>query len=622
MTSSKRWQSAALWVAPPVVLLVLHWYALTTWFLQDDFAWLSQGKYAQTWRDWLAVIFTPMAQGTIRPWSERLYFIVLRSLFGIDALAFHVCAFVTQIINLTLLQSIVRRATGSVAAGVVAALFWTVNSGPATPLGWASAYNELMCAWFLLTSLWLLQQYLATGERRWWIAQWVTFLLGFGALELNVVYPVLAAAYLWLHDRAKVRKTIPMWVVSAAYVLLHRSLAPKITSGPYAQHWDLSMLKTLKSHVEIALGGGYTHHRLHLPPGTWMWVGGSLALLMGLYVAWRTWKGDFEPWFGVVWFLALIGPVLPLRDHVMDYYIATSSIGFAWVAGCAVRDALKSTWSVRAITACALAVYVVFSGLAARGTSRWRNERARQVEVLVEGLRRAAELHPGRTMLLSGVSNDVFWMGIFDEPYHLFGQEDVLLLPGAEKMVEKHPELGDISQFLIERAIAGRLLASGRAVVYHVDPERLRNDTGLYVVEADKWRKEFPTRVDAGNPIFADLMGPTWYRAEETHRWMPAEATVTLAAPTRKGQELMMEGHCPEGLLATGPVRLEVLVDGIHLGNVEISNGKNDFHAAFPLSFDGDLKPSITATVKANRTFRPPPEGRELSVSFGTFLIR
>jgi len=622
VTDTKKWVRAACWILPPLALLVIHRYALTTWFLQDDFAWLSQGRDARTWQDWLGVIFVPMAQGTIRPWSERLYFILLRSLFGIDPLPFHVWAFLTQVANLTLLQSIVRRATGSTVAGVAAALFWAANSGLATPLGWASAYNQLLCSLFLLGSLRLLQQYLATGERRWWIAQWVTFILGFGALEIAVVYPALAGAYCWLHDRPRTRKTLPMWLVSIAYVALHRSLAPKITAGPYAQHWDLSMLATLKSHIQIALGGGLTHHRLHLPEDAWQWAGGGVAAAMGLYLAWRAWRRDFQPWFGLVWFLVAIGPVLPLRDHVMDYYIATASFGLAWIAGCAVRDALRSGWSVRAATAAALVVYVLFSGPAARGTSRWRYDRAREVEMLVEGLRRAAELHPGRTILLTGVTTGLFWTAVFDEPYRLFGKEDVLLLPGAEKPIEPHPELGDISQFETERALAGRMLAFDRAVVYQVEPDRLRNDTGLYRGEAEKWRKEFPSRVDAGNPIFADLLGPTWYEPEETHRWMPGEATVRIAGPRRAGQKLWLQGYCPEGLTAGGPVRLDVLVENVEVGNVEISNGRNNFELLAPLSLDLVGKQYITVKVKINRTFRPPPEGRELGLSFGVFWVR
>src|SRR5207244_11794555 len=48
---------------------------------------------------------------------------------------------------------------------------------------------------FLLLSLWFIMRYAETGERRFYIAQLVTFIVGFFVLELNVVYPAIATVY-------------------------------------------------------------------------------------------------------------------------------------------------------------------------------------------------------------------------------------------------------------------------------------------------------------------------------------------------------------------------------------------------------------------------------------------
>jgi len=39
----------------------------------------------------------PFAQGTIRPWSERAFFMGFYTLFGLDALPFRICVFLVQI---------------------------------------------------------------------------------------------------------------------------------------------------------------------------------------------------------------------------------------------------------------------------------------------------------------------------------------------------------------------------------------------------------------------------------------------------------------------------------------------------------------------------------------------
>ena len=76
---------------------------------------------------------------------------------------------------------------------------------------WTSVYNEALCAFFLLGAFRFLLRYLETGERRYWLLQWACFLLGFGALELNVVYPALAAAYTLLCARKYFLRTLPLF---------------------------------------------------------------------------------------------------------------------------------------------------------------------------------------------------------------------------------------------------------------------------------------------------------------------------------------------------------------------------------------------------------------------------
>ncbi len=97
--------------------------------------------------------------------------------------------------NLTLVAWITRRITGSASAGAFAAMLWTANAALVTVMAWSSAYNEALCSLFLLSALALFIRYAETGAAAFWWWQLVVFTLGFGALEINVVYPALAAAY-------------------------------------------------------------------------------------------------------------------------------------------------------------------------------------------------------------------------------------------------------------------------------------------------------------------------------------------------------------------------------------------------------------------------------------------
>ena len=92
--------NAIWWLVPIVFLFVLYADGLQTWFAQDDFAWLSLLRDVHSFHDVIHTLFAPAAQGTIRPWSERGFFLLFESLFGLDSLPFRICVFVTMTANL------------------------------------------------------------------------------------------------------------------------------------------------------------------------------------------------------------------------------------------------------------------------------------------------------------------------------------------------------------------------------------------------------------------------------------------------------------------------------------------------------------------------------------------
>ena len=91
-----RARRAAWWAAPSLLCLLLYWRGFTAWFRADDFAWLGGGIYIQNFHDLLTALFAPQAQGTIRPFSERAFFMLGFSLFGLDALPFKIVVFATS----------------------------------------------------------------------------------------------------------------------------------------------------------------------------------------------------------------------------------------------------------------------------------------------------------------------------------------------------------------------------------------------------------------------------------------------------------------------------------------------------------------------------------------------
>ena len=240
------------WLLPITFLFWLYSTGLRTWFLADDFAWLGLLRDVHTFHDVLSALFTPAAQGTIRPWSERGFFLLFESLFGLDSLPFRICVFATMTANLLLIVWITRRITGSRWP-----VLWQPSSGAAntalvTVMSWNSSYNEALCSLFLLGSLVLFIRYAETGRRVFWWWQLVVFILGFGALEINVVYPALAAAYV-LFVAPRVRRAAsfeshPALLHLSRLFLVHMAVAPVPEDGPYATRIDIKMFRTLATY--------------------------------------------------------------------------------------------------------------------------------------------------------------------------------------------------------------------------------------------------------------------------------------------------------------------------------------------------------------------------------------
>jgi hypothetical protein len=480
--SVNRWRDLLYWLIAPAICLALYRRGLAGWFRADDFSWL------QFHRDTLlATLFSPEALGTFRPLSERLFFTAGWRMFGLNAWPFHVVVFTTHFANLALVSVIGHRLTGSRAAGLWAAIFWTVNSGLAVTLSWVSAYNQVLCGFFLLLALY-------SSLRGWRGLEWSAFLLGFGAQETILVYPVLSGV-------RKLRAALPMAAVSAAFVALHTWISPVPRSGPYVPYWG-SSFHTFATYWSWSLGSVY----LRAP--------GAIAAV-ALLTAGIVWFAIFDrklAGFCLLWFVVTLAPVLAFRDHVMEYYLYLPVIGICWIGGAAVAR-------YRAAAAFA-ALYLLITVPQAWIDSRWNYDLTMRLRQMMETVAHAPR---DKAILLTGVDDELDRNGVAARPFVLVGRNDVYttLPPGV--------------------------------VTHAIDAGELRviDVQGRDVTAAQPRATSLPSTVDIGAPFTAYLLGPGWYFDEGDHRWMGRRASLTMAA----GRTLHLHGYNP---IAGMPVTVRV----------------------------------------------------------------
>jgi hypothetical protein len=626
----KPFGNAIWWLVPIVFLFVLYADGLQTWFAADDFAWLSLLRDVHSFHDVVHALFAPAAQGTIRPWSERGFFLLFESLFGLDSLPFRICVFVTMMANLTLVAWITRRITGSPAAAAFAAMLWTANTALVTVMSWSSSYNEALCSLFLLGALALFMRYTETGRTRFWWWQLVVFTLGFGALEINVVYPALAAAYVLFalpEEKRPAEKRrrlliglLPLFCISVAYFLVHRAAVSLPADGPYALHVDRRMFRTL---------GAYW--KWSLVPQTWKDVGNSaqsehaivwiVTLALVAFSVKQLARRRYQILFFAFWYLITLAPMLPLPDHRTDYYLTIPLIGLAMLGGWGVSQALHSRWTWQVATLIPLAAYLGCMIPVTRIASRWWLDRSQGVRALVLGVRAAESTHPGKTIVLDGITSDLYNASLADSAVTSVGLMEAYLTPGARDTIHPVNDLGRFPHLVMEPGPMRNAITHDEVVVYSDVGDHLRNITGVWErSQSGLLPDPEPRRIEVGNPLLGYLLGPEWFPLENGFRWMPARATVHLGGPRSPKDRLLLEGYCPRQLKA-GDVHLLVAVDGIPLGNAQIINPESSFRRLLDMPPSLTGKSTVTVAISVDQVIHEPG-GRELGLTFGTIAIQ
>lgn len=606
-----------------VFLIWVYFYGLKTWFFEDDFAWLGLLRQTNSFSTLLQSLFTPSAQGTMRFISERGFFLVFESLFGFDNLPWRIAVFATAAADIALIAWLTRRATGSRLAAALAPFFWIANPALALPMGWDSVYNEILCALFLMTALALFDRYAETGRISFWWCQLVVFIVGFGALEINTVYPALAAAWvIWVSGKAVPRRKLligllPLAGISLGYFFLHQAVAPFLQAGPYAFHVDRQIFDTFGSYLKWSF-----------LPRNWEDLGHShkiglgilalecVALVASFVAGWR--RQGKQAIFFAAWFCITLGPMLPLPNHVTDYYLTIPIIGFAMLAAGQIAQAARRNAIWRLSVLVVAVVYFVSMVPAARSASHWWYERSQLARTIVLGVEAAHRTHPGKTIVISGATGEMWDTALAQAPFYPLGIDHVYLTPGSENRIRTSDGQERVRDMVLDPDEMRYAVTHSEVVVYSVVTDHLRNVTETYAhSELLSLPQGAPRRVEIASPLFAYLLGPQWFSAEGNFRWMPGNADLRMGGPVSADDELILDGYYPN-LQRKSPVEhLSVAVDGIPVGSTDLVDPGSKFHRVFkvPASLIGK------ALVDVNLTVDPVaygPDGKERGLIFGT----
>ena len=640
-----------------------HFTALRSWFCNDDFAWLSLPLLVNSWRDLPHLLFAPMAQGTIRLFSERLFFLTLGSIFDLNIVPFKIVVFSTQFANLALLMLIVRRLTGSAPAGFLAPILWCAGMALAEPLAWSSAYNEVLISCCFLLAFFFRLKWIDSGESRYQYLEWLPFLFGFGVLETIVIYPALALLYAICCAPKTVRSTLPLFVPSAVFVVFHFLVIPPSSDARYQLTFQpASILVTLWKYWAMATGALRTAIPETLPVIVVVGVSAALAL----WVALELYRGKRLALFLLLWFPLTLAPVLPLDKHVSDYYLAVPTLGLAMLAAWAAVgqvvnlrrvvnpppgglpsaeevpfssqehrlksvppgwiDSLQAPWNrlqpVRRQTAAIILIpaYLFSSFPAVHTTELTRFEQGRNMRHLLRDMEPYADQAEGKFVLLQNVNEDLYSAGLLDRPLNLIGMLRVYVAPGSALPAWLHSEYPQINNYEMSWQDAYDLVTHGRAVVFSVAGQPVDTTADFTKSLAVYQALHAADILNVGDPEAAPRLGDGWYPVEGTTRWTKREASLWMESSS-PDQRLYVRGYCPEPLLEAGPLDLTVEAEGQLVANFKIKQSNwFTFDAALPAQVSG--KGRVNIHLQVSRTYRAPNDSRELGLIFATFTVQ
>jgi hypothetical protein len=306
------------------------------------------------------------------------------------------------------------------------------------------------------------------------------------------------------------------------------------------------------------------------------------------------------------------------------------------VAACAFRAGRQRNFT--AIASAALLLYLFGMVPVTRAAAHWWRLKTGEIRGLVLGAKAARESHPGKIILIDGISAAMYGDSIGQGAMYAAGLDGVYLTPGSEKTIASSPDLQDPDKSVPDPATVLHALRSDKIVVYSFAGDHLRNITAAYEQSApDRFGilggglDPLPTRVDVGNPLDSWLLGPGWMPSEAGDRWMTATASVRLKIP-QSGNNLLLEGYFTEEQLKQAPRHLVVqarILGGkqpsqpIVVGETRISDPEVNFHRLFqlpaPLVREASSGDGAEFEIRVDPVTRK--DGQEYGVVFGKIAI-
>ncbi len=390
--------------------------ALNAYFFQDDWfsLWISNAKSITDFINF----FVPRSDVIYyRPLGMQVPFFIIRNLFGVNPIPFHLLTFTTHAINIILVFVLIRLLKKDLFVASLSAFMYGVSAAHYIPAFWSATYAFVLGPTFFFLSyiFYLLSE--QKKDRMYDILALFSFLVGLLVNEMVIVvipilliYQIYARKFAW-------KKILP-YLFPVLFIILLRFIVFTPSGG---SSYRLALEKDVLNNLR-----GYLLWSFNWPEEMkaqfmnfwkinpvfirefqdYFWVfavtlGVSLFMffLAPILLVGSSWKNYLRlAVFSFLWFVVGLLPVLFFTQHTFSYYLPISLVGLIYFSVSSFRYLVDKVNRLNKV--CALAVVIIFtlnwtvSALFAvdfNSKIHWAPRRAKVSHALVE---RAKQYYP------------------------------------------------------------------------------------------------------------------------------------------------------------------------------------------------------------------------------------
>jgi tetratricopeptide (TPR) repeat protein len=380
--AQERSHSSWLHRSPATAYLVLillggvpYFNTLVNGFVYDDGFQVLKNPYLHSFK-YLHQIFFTLAwsfQGTqgltnyYRPLMTFQY-LVLYQLFGPLAYPYHLANVILNVLVVCGLYWVTARLYSNRLFAFLTVALFAVHPIHTEAVAWVASAPDLQMALSILFAFWCFLRLADSEGGLWWAMQGgmgLGFAVGLLSKEPTAMLPILATIFeqFYRDDRrttrwkTKLSRYSVLWLILGAYLWFRLHFLGAVV--PVIQRPRLSWYEVVLT--SIALMGQYIGKFFfpldlsivypflkssHLSDPRV--IGGLVALVVCAALFWFLWKRAPLVSFGLIWFLAMLAPVLNARwmaaNVFAERYLYVPSIGLCWIlawAGLRLWEALR-----------------------------------------------------------------------------------------------------------------------------------------------------------------------------------------------------------------------------------------------------------------------------------------